>query len=120
MLKERRYFFGYIIVWTGRRTWSGQLALMLHLIIILQLKHTPCLAYGRRDPCRGPPGCAEKSGDTLCVPSWQKCAHVLQCARNVRNAARVRMRPAEWVVCMGARVRGALVLLFASAQGGLA
>ena len=25
-----------MIVWTGRRTWSGQLALMLHLIIILQ------------------------------------------------------------------------------------
>ena len=55
VLKERRYFFGYIIVWTGRRTWSGQLALMLHVIIILQLKHTPCLAYGRRDPSREPP-----------------------------------------------------------------
>ena len=55
VLKERRYFFGYIIVWTGRRTWSGQLALMLHLIIILQLKDIPCLAYGRRDPSRGTP-----------------------------------------------------------------
>ena len=65
-------------------------------------------------------GSVEKSDGTLCVPSLQKCAHVLQCARNVRNAARVRMRPAEWVVCMGTRVRGALVLLFASAQGGLA
>ena len=65
-------------------------------------------------------GCAEKSGDTLCVPSWQKCAHVLQYAGKVRNAARVRIRPAEWLVCMHALVRGALILSFASARGGLA
>ena len=65
-------------------------------------------------------GCVGKSGHTLCVPSLQKCAHVLQCVGNVRNAARVRIRQAKWVVCMDTRVRGALILLFASARSGLA
>ena len=65
-------------------------------------------------------GCAEKSSDTLCVPGLQKCAHVLQCAGNVRNVARVRKRPTEWVVCTVTRVRGALVLSFASARSGSA
>ena len=49
-------------------------------------------------------GCVEKSDDTLCVPSLQKCAHVLQFVRNVRNAARVRIRLANWVVCAAMRV----------------
>ena len=49
-------------------------------------------------------GSVEKSDDTLCVPSLQKCAHVLQFVRNVRNAARVRIRLANWVVCAAMRV----------------
>ena len=63
-------------------------------------------------------GSVEIYDNTHGVLSLQKCALVLQCVENVRDAALVRVRPAGWVVCMGARVRGALVLSFAAAQGG--
>ena len=46
----------------------------------------------------------EENDDTHCGPRQQKCAHVLQCAGNVRNATRVRMRLADWVVCAAMRV----------------
>ena len=62
----------------------------------------------------------EENEDTPCGPNLQKYAHVLLCAGNVRNVARVRKRPTEWVVCTVTRVRGALVLSFASAQSGSA
>ena len=46
----------------------------------------------------------EENEDTHCGPNLQKCAHVLLHAGNVRNAARVRVRLANWVVCAAMRV----------------
>ena len=46
----------------------------------------------------------EESEDTHCGPKLQKCAHVLLYAGNVRNAARVRIRLANWVVRAAMRV----------------
>ena len=45
----------------------------------------------------------EENEDTPCGPNLQKYAHVLLCAGNVRNAVRVRVRLANWVVCAAMR-----------------